>query len=135
MTPGRKAEFQLTVSEGFSPSWVEDVVQFTATGVFTRWKTGKMTVAGTALDYLLLLINPSSSFFILLPYNLSQPLFLLSPLLQVLPFTFLIPRSTPLFPLQKRASLPGISTKHGITRFNKTRPKPLYQGWARETTQ
>lgn len=34
--------------------------------------------------------------------------------------------------LQKRASIPGILTKHTIKRYNKTRHKPLYQSWMRQ---
>lgn len=31
-----------------------------------------------------------------------------------------------------RAGLPGISSKHSVTRYNKTRHKVSYQGWIRE---
>lgn len=37
--------------------------------------------------------------------------------------------------LQKMTSLPGISTEHHITRYNKTRNKPTYQGWVMQSSR
>lgn len=36
------------------------------------------------------------------------------------------------FPSQNSDSLLGISTKHGITSYNKTKHKHSYQGWTRQ---
>lgn len=44
----------------------------------------------------------------------------------------LSPRYTSLSPLPKRAGLPGTSTTHGTTRYNKNRHKPPHQGWMRQ---
>ena len=60
------------------------------------------------------------------------------------PSPFSLPSSQPLtFPLpqihrssiflQKRAGLSGISTKHSIIRYNKSRHKPSHQGWTRQS--
>ena len=37
--------------------------------------------------------------------------------------------------LQKIARLPGISTEHSITSYNKTTHKPSYQDWVSQTSR
>lgn len=39
------------------------------------------------------------------------------------------------FSVKKRVCLPGISTKHGIISYNKTRHKPLFQDWKKQASR
>lgn len=71
--------------------------------------------------------------FNLLLYVTSLPQFPLFPLLPVTfpqTYTFSVSQITSsLVSLQKRAGFPRLSTKHGITHYNKARHKPSYQTW------
>ena len=51
------------------------------------------------------------------------------------PSCSLLPQIHCIFSLQKKAGLPGILTKHNITRYNKTRNKLSYQSWTRQPSR
>lgn len=82
--------------------------------------------------------QPNFSPFFLFIYFFIQYILIIVSTPSTLPSTSFPYLSSPLqnhsssISLQKRASIPGILTKHTIKRYNTTRHKPLYQSWMRQ---
>jgi len=88
------------------------------------------TFAKNSLDYFFLV-----SFFLLLLHNASHSFPSLHSFQHQPPTSFLSQDPFFLFPLQKREDLPGRSTEHSKSSYNKTGQKSTYQGWMRQTNR
>lgn len=77
---------------------------------------------------------PRIFFLILLSYTPSQPQFPL-PSFPLPPLPSPLSHPSPPNTCQKKAGLPGMSTRHGLTSYSKIRHIAPHQGWTRQSSR